>query len=244
VSKDVTIRGRGAGASTLTSTGAVFTVSAATSLTLEGLSIESKPGASTTQPRGGILNSAFADSMVTIRDSTLSGGRATYGGAIFSTGTLVVSDSTFADNTARIRSQGEVPVGGAIYGAYGGVELERVDFVGNDALSESGFGSYGGAVYLIANPLVEWVDVSFTDNTATVGGAGWISGGNVTVVRGEFLRNTGTAVVLDGSGPTAFESTDFGVGDADNPAGDLSYMGAVMFYGNNVDLVCVDGFCQ
>lgn len=90
------------------------------SLTLRNLTI--KDGASNTD--GGAI-SAQGDEL-TVEDVHFVSNEASNGGAIYSTGALIVRDTTFESNTASSR-------GGAIYQAGGSLTIERATFDGNTA---------------------------------------------------------------------------------------------------------------
>ncbi|MEM0897145.1 MAG: choice-of-anchor Q domain-containing protein, partial [Verrucomicrobiota bacterium] len=92
--------------------------------------------------------------------ASLDGG-AIAGGFLGSTAQLILTDTTFENNTARN--------GGAIAGFLTGIEARRCSFIGNSASSE------GGALYLLDGPGTfgaEFFNCTISANTADQGGGG------------------------------------------------------------------------
>lgn len=122
-----------------------------------------------TAGEGGGLYTAQA----TIRGSTFSGNSSTYGGGIFSSGVLIISDSTFTGNNAP--ANGTEGAGGAIlqYGGTGSsLTITSSTIVGNEAGGTSGTPAGGGGIYDNAqNPgePVSLDDTVVAGNTANVG---------------------------------------------------------------------------
>ena len=130
-----------------------------------------------------------------------------YGGAIYSTGTLNIINSSFNNNVALSGSNNDAQ-GGAIYSS-GPLNITDSIFTNNNATSSSGtqnddggaiaaFGTlkitrstftnnragnvYGGGALMIGDNIVSVANVeitesTFTNNTAGYGGAIWINGG-------------------------------------------------------------------
>ena len=157
-----------------------------------------------------------SDVNVTIQNLTLTGGNATYGGAIHNDGDLTVSGSTFSGNTAygggTIYNRGTLDVsgsvfsgnnasnGGAIYNG-GSVTVNGSTFTGNTAY-------WGGT---ISNEgILDVTDSIFTNNTEGLGGVIYNYGGSVTVSDSTFIGNTadyGGAIYNYGGSVTVSDST-------------------------------------
>lgn len=130
---------------------------------------------------------------VTIRN----GGGVAGGGAIFSNGTLTVTNSAFIGNTGG-------PGGGAINNDDGNLDVSGSSFTDNQADFGAG---YGGAIWSTGTGTVTVTDSIFTGNQAHLGGAISISGlllldhdlvayNNASVTGGGIYRASGTVTLV------------------------------------------------
>ena len=114
---------------------------------------------------------------VTIQNSTLTHGNASFGGAIYNNGTLTVSDCIFTNNKATA-------FGGAISNYNGTISsLNGCIFKGNSA-------GFGGAIDNNYRTIGTVIDCIFTGNNAIYGGAISNYQGNITTLSGVFTNNT------------------------------------------------------
>ena len=119
-----------------------------------------------------------------LRDLTMANGRSggAGGGAIYNSGTLVVSDTTFSSNN-DYGGPGSNGHGGAIYNS-GTLSVARSSFSGNVASS-----GYGGAIFNTGTLSVE--DSTFSTSSVSSGYGGAIhSSGTLSVARSTFSGNT------------------------------------------------------
>ncbi|HCU25833.1 MAG TPA: hypothetical protein DF383_12515, partial [Deltaproteobacteria bacterium] len=105
------------------------------------------------------------------------------GGAIYSPGRVVITDSTFSLNSAKT---GTTADGGAIYlDASGSLEVHNSTFTNNTA------NGYGGAIFSksMAELIIE--NSTFDNNTATTGRGGALNhiAGKLTLSRSDFTNN-------------------------------------------------------
>ena len=132
IAKNITVRGAGAGSTTVSGNNAVrvFNIAAGSTVTLDGMSIVN---GRTTGNGGGINNSGT----LTIGNSTISGNSAQFsnGGGIFNEGELTIGNSTLSGNSVR-------------FGSGGGILNSGTLTIGNSTLSGNSaqFGS-GGGIY-------------------------------------------------------------------------------------------------
>lgn len=200
--KELTVAGPGAGSLTVSGGGSsrVFWIEEGVNATLSGLTIADGLG----QDGGGIFNRG---GLLTLQDCTLANNRSTYdgggvsnrfdgtltvsnclfsgnrarnGAAIDNRETLIVSDSTFTDNSASTW-------GGAIYNFQGVVTVSGSRFTGNGESTDNGGG--------ICNDrgVLEVSTSDFSANRARLSGAGIYSGGEVgrlLVTKSSFYSNT------------------------------------------------------
>jgi hypothetical protein len=161
---------------------------------------------------------------LTIDSSTITGGTATFGGGIFSAGgTVTITNSTIANNTAT-------PWGGGIYNQAATITLTNDTIANNSATEGGGIFTFGfGATITLTNCTIAGNSCTGFDN----GGGGIYHGiGNPTTV----LKNTIVATNTADQGPdidgaitsqghnlignsqdaSGFVDSDF-VGTADNP---------------------------
>jgi predicted outer membrane repeat protein len=117
-----------------------------------------------------------------VDDSTFDGNSAYHGGAIYITSgfDVVVTDSTFIDNTSNVGA-------GAIYVDSGGGDLD----VSGSAFINNSTGQYGGAIR-IDNGTLDLINNTFDSNDADYGGALITIGGTNTVYNNTFTNNTAT----------------------------------------------------
>lgn len=124
------------------------------------------------EAEGGAIRSAGS---LEIEDCLFEGNVSLSGGAIYSSGSLSVGAGTsFEFNQAE--------TGGGIFSS-GDLYVAGTIFTGNDASSME-----GGAVYAIG-PTAQFVDVTFTDNTAINEGAAIFRLGNMSISQAEFFQN-------------------------------------------------------
>jgi uncharacterized repeat protein (TIGR01451 family) len=121
-------------------------------------------------------------------------GSNTIGGAIYNSGTLAVTDSTFSGNSAN-------HWGGGVYNYHGTLTVSNSTFSGNNA-------AVGGGVYNYQGTLAV-TDSTFSGNSANSGGGGVGNNqGTLTVSNSTFSGNSATygGGVYNNSGP--FTSTN------------------------------------
>ncbi len=122
---------------------------------------------------------------------TISGGRTRYGGGIFNSGMLTVSDSTISGNIASSNSNGR---GGGIYNR-GTLTLSNSTISGNKANGIAG--SAGGGIYNETNATLTVSDSTITGNKAAQHGGGIsngdynTNGGTVSVSNSTISNNSG-----------------------------------------------------
>jgi predicted outer membrane repeat protein len=158
----------------------------------------------TNQPSIFTVGSETSTPTVTLTGLRVTGGNATFGGAVFNWGTLTVNDCTFANNTADY--------GGAIYtrqtSSYtGGVlRLNHDTFANNTAGKGSDFGA-GGAIDNYWNGSVRIFTSAFIGNTAHYGGAVSNEWGSV-LVSGSTLTGNSAAGKPDSAGGAIINNHD------------------------------------
>jgi alpha-tubulin suppressor-like RCC1 family protein len=117
--------------------------------------------------------------IVTLNKLTISMGYAGYGGSLYNTGMLTVTNSTFTGNSAEF--------GGGLYNS-GELTVVNSTFSGNSAVSEGG-GFYNIGTMAIANS-------TLSGNLADTGG-GYYNGGSLTVTN---TTISGNSAVSEGGG--------------------------------------------
>ncbi|HPM83052.1 MAG TPA: right-handed parallel beta-helix repeat-containing protein, partial [Candidatus Anammoximicrobium sp.] len=105
----------------------------------------------------------------------ITGGRADFGGAIYSSGSLTLRNSTLSGNTATSS-------GGSIYNASGTLELVSTT-VANNSASGSGGGIYSSGT-------ATFTQATFSTNAASGSGGGVYSSNRLTVTDSDFSGNT------------------------------------------------------
>lgn len=217
-----------------------FSVSAARTLSLVGLTLTNAGNASS--PSSGlaiavgsgilsIANSTFSrntrgalsgfntDGVTVITNSLFISNSSGLGGAIYNTGQLLISDSTFSDNVGSVSQEG-----GAIYntstsGVPGKVTIRRSSLIRNT-------GGYGGAIANYGALTITESTLASNGSTFNGGGGGGSilngSGGqlllvNVTLTGSTTMpNNKGAAIYLNGSPVTGGRATLVNVTMADN----------------------------
>ncbi|TKC63648.1 DUF1565 domain-containing protein [Pedobacter hiemivivus] len=119
---------------------------------------------------------------VLFEGNTITAGSSTYGGAIFNSGTALISNSTFKDN---ITNGTGYAYGGALYSNSSlAVKISNTTFTGNQALN-------GGAVYNnVGSP--EFTNVTFKSNRSRGMGGAVTSAGTPLFERVYFIDNEST----------------------------------------------------
>ena len=249
IKKAVTITGAGQ-ASTIIDGGLidrVFHITANVPVTFDGVTIQN---AKTTAQGGGI----WANSALTLTNSTVTGNTASWGGGIFngSAGTMAISNTTINQNTAStsgagaIGNRGALTItdstisgnkcaanGGAIVSfAPGNITIETSTFSGNSAAN------WGGAIRNVAT-------LAINNSTISGNSAGSLAGGiknegPLTVTNSTITRNsapTGGGVYIGGtaSWSNTIVADQVAGGDCFKPAA-----GVFTSTGNNLDS---DGSC-
>ncbi|MBW4419443.1 MAG: CHAT domain-containing protein [Myxacorys californica WJT36-NPBG1] len=174
---DRSVNLQGAPTATLTGSGTarVLEVKGNVNATLQNLTIT---GGQTTSVGGGIYVSG-ANSNLTIRDSQISGNRATYGGGISTPIASIVNifNSTISNNTA---TNG----GGGLENTFG-AKLNIADSVISNNTAQ-----YAGGISLFQSRDATITNSTISDNTAVFSGAGIQNDQtNLTVIGGSILRN-------------------------------------------------------
>jgi predicted outer membrane repeat protein len=163
-----------------------------------------------------------------VDDSTFDGNSAYHGGAIYITSgfDVVVTDSTFIDNTSNVGA-------GAIYVDSGGGDLD----VSGSAFINNSTGQYGGAIR-IDNGSLDVINSTFDSNDADFGGAIVTIGGANTIFNNTFTNNTAITAggglyidnatttwannILEGNtAPTGPDCTENAPGDSDSSGNNL-----------------------
>jgi len=204
LSGEITIRGQGAGTSTVerdpsaSSAFGIFTVAQGANVTLSGLTIEG--GDAGSGDGGGVDNLGT----LTVRNSTFTGNSASnYGGGLANLGTATVSGSTFIHNSAAFYGGGlgnlgtatvsdstftgnSATDGGGGLANGGSVTVSGSTFTGNSAKSFSG----GGIVNFLLSATATVSDSSFTGNSAAGVGGGLANFGTATVSDSTFTDNS------------------------------------------------------
>lgn len=160
------------------------------------------------------FTSGNGGSGVTLNGLTVTGGKSTYGGAIFANanGTFIISNSVFTGNTATTGGN----AGGAVYCVK--CSVNNSTFSNNSAPSGNGGALVGASV---ANSI-------FTGNSASYGGAIYepqVTSGGFNVTNSTFSNNSATgyggAIYFDAGGSDFVNGTTFSGNTA------TSYGGAI-----------------
>jgi CSLREA domain-containing protein len=145
---------------------------------------------------GGALNLNGAGTLVTIRNSTLAGNSAGFGGAIRMTRSVVVQNSTLVGNVAR--NAAGAGQGGAIENTGGNLTLANVTVSDNDSVS-------GGGIFSSGNATTSLNHVTITLNTANYGG-GWHTVAGTGLARIENSIVAGNTAALGSQGHDVFNA--------------------------------------
>ncbi len=189
INKNVTVRGTGAGSTTVSGNNAVrvFNIGTTGTVTLDGMSIVN--GKLTNYGYGGGINNSGT---LTVSNSTLSGNSISYGGrggGIYNNGMLTVNNSTLSGNSAS-------------FGYGGGIHNNGMLTVNNSTLSgnSASFG-YGGGILN---------NRTLTVNNSTLSGNSASSGGGI--------HNSDTATLNNStlSGNSATDNSSSSGGGIDN----------------------------
>ena len=176
--------------------GAVYTLSA--DVLIDGIEISGN-GNSALQG-GGFLRSGGT---ATIRNATISGQNAHFGGAVYSVGNVNISNSTFSGNNATANSASINGGGGAVY-VQGSITIESSDFSNNT--NNSTFANHGGgAIFVSGDATIDGSEFtgnihqnSATNNTN--GGGAIYSYGTLTVTASTFTSNSAAGSSLSRGG--------------------------------------------
>ena len=152
------------------------------------------------------------DDEVELDNLTITGGSASRGGGVYSSGTLTVTDGTFSNNSAS----GDH--GGAVYHSDGVLTVTNVTFSTNSAssyggaihgagilavthstFSDNSAGNGGGGIRNCDSGTLTIDNTSFSSNSAAFGG-GIISSGTLTVMNSTFYGNSVTGKYWGGGG--------------------------------------------
>jgi hypothetical protein len=174
----------------------------------------------TTISGGGPVVTVAGGVSATIESVTITGGNSVFGGGIFNSGTLTLTESTVSGNTA-------VADGGGILNSFGTLTLQESTVSGNTA--GGNIGSGGG----IANEnggTVTLTESTVSGNTVSRGGGGGIANGGTLTLKestvsgntafgGGGIYNSGTLTLQEStvSGNTATGGLGFGGGIFNNP---------------------------
>ncbi len=165
--------------------GAVYTLNA--DVLVEGLTIDGSSNSA--GEGGGFLRSGGS---AIIRNATISGQYARFGGAVYSVGDATITNSEFIGNTAETNTGDYNGGGGAIY-VLGSLKVSSSDFSDNQSISPiEGHG--GGAIFVSGDAEID--SSKFTGNihqnsgtVANGGGAIRVNNGTLTVTAGIFTSN-------------------------------------------------------
>lgn len=174
--RSVTLQGAPTATLTGSNTARVLEVKGNVTATLQNLTIT---GGQTTSSGGGIYVSG-ANSNLTIRNSQISGNRATYGGGIASPTASIVNifDSTISNNTATI-------AGGGVENTFG-AKLNIADSTISNNTAQ-----YAGGISLFQSRDATITNSTISDNTVEFAGAGIFNDQtNLTLTGSRIFRNT------------------------------------------------------
>ncbi len=176
------------------------------------------------------------DTNVTVAISGLSliDGIGTYGGAIYSQGTLTVTDCNFTDNSAS-------QIGGALYNKFNVMTLVGDTFSDNSAIWSGAVDNFAGGTVVVTNDTfvgnssqdggaiknesgtVEVTDSTFSGNTVTSGGPGGAIDNDSTLILGNSIVAGNTASI--GPDISGSINTDNGynlIGKTDGSSGSVA----------------------
>jgi hypothetical protein len=126
---------------------------------------------------------------VTVSDSEFTGNTGILGGAAAeSDATLDVNDTSFVNNTSQMW-------GGALYGCFGNLTLNRSSLLSN--VADTSKNGYGGAIFFHCGGTLTVNDSELLENQASYGGALSIWDGNVAINSSTLAGNTAEGGMLD-----------------------------------------------
>lgn len=159
---------------------------------------------------------------ITLRGLTISGGAATFGGAIYNGQNLTLIDTTVSDSTAT-SGGGIYTVAGSSLTLQGNTSITR-----NSAVAEGGEGGVGGGINVASGSLTIEAPATVTANTAAALGGVFLNTGatftgEATSVTGNTLTDGETESNIGGPGFTpdtgdGGDDTDDGGDDTDDGA--------------------------
>ena len=187
--------------------GAVFTRSA--DVFINGIEISG--GNNTALQGGGFLRSGGT---TTITDAAVSGQNAHFGGAVYSVGNVIITNSTFSGNTATASSGTINGGGGAVY-VQGSITVSSSDFSNNN--NTSTFANHGGGAVFVSGDAV--IDGSvFTGNihqnsaaNNTNGGGAVYVHGTLTITASQFTSNSAAGSSLSRGGAIYADSSNIAI---------------------------------
>jgi CSLREA domain-containing protein len=179
-----------AGSQTITLTGGALPITKAVAISGPGSGILTING--NNHDRVFYVGQGFSQKLslvASITGLTISGGNQGYGGGLFNSGTLTVSNTTFSQNTANTNG------GGGIYNN-GVLNVSNSTFSGNVTNGNGSGSTAGGGLLNLSAGTVTLTNCVFSGNTAPGSGSHAGSGaaisnsGTMTVNNGMFLSNT------------------------------------------------------
>ncbi|MBQ7154629.1 MAG: hypothetical protein IJR85_03610 [Synergistaceae bacterium] len=214
--------------------GAIYTVRA--NVLVSGLEISTE---NTAGLGGGFLK---AGGSTTIKDSTISNQSAKFGGAIFSSGAIVIDNSVFSYNSSEVEDGDDQGGGGAIYYAGRGtgpgqnITITSSDFINNTSTTNN-IGQGGGALFISGDASIS--GSRFTSNTHTNnanidnGGGAIYLNGSITLESTEFTSNRaagtggtrGGAIYATGGSTISIKESLFESNQATNNGGAIVLSG-------------------
>jgi hypothetical protein len=139
-------------------------------------------GGNTTGPSNSAAVISVVEGTLTLIDSTLTGNQGSFGGALLNTtGTVTIENSTLSNNNA---SGGFLPLGGAIFNAgsdVGGTTTVGTVNVINSTISGNQTSGRGGGIYNSPDGVLNVTNSTISDNQATVGGGGIVNSTDSTI---------------------------------------------------------------
>lgn len=199
VNRDLTIRGPGADRLTIVGNHIIVGTVGATLILIEDLTFEGGGAPQAGASGGGVLTA----SALTMRRCHLKGFEALDGGALYCRGTLILSSSTFSNNTATGRG--------------GGVAAEGTSTITSCTFSGNSAGTQGGGLAVVDNDLCFAIHCTFYQNDAGTDGAAVHSVSNFTQVDSSIAAGNSIGGLVDDSsqigGPTTVAGINVLEGD-------------------------------
>ena len=169
--------------------GAIYTVKA--DVIIDGIEISGN--GNTAKYGGGFLCSG---GNTTVNASTISGQTAQYGGAIYSQGTVTITDSIFEDNKAEVESGAAIGGGGAIF-VDGEITIESSDFLRNNSITVN-VNQGGGALFISGDAVIN--NSSFSSNVHSNSTTNSTNGGGAIYVKGSLTVNAASFTMNNAAG--------------------------------------------